>query len=170
MHLTQPLHKALIERPQAEALLCGGRRTLWAGLADRVARLAAVLRALGLQPGDRVGMLGLNSDHYLVYLYAVWWAGGVINPVNIRWSAQEIAYSLDDCDTRLLLVDEHFHTTTAGLQALSRSLATLLHWPTFFLCHVDKEKWSSRKQVRLGRQRKAQPERGASVALLAQAR
>ena len=128
MHLTQPLHKALIERPQAEALLCGGRRTPWAGLADRVARLAAVLRALGLQPGDRVGMLGLNSDHYLVYLYAVWWAGGVINPVNIRWSAQEIAYSLDDCDTRLLLVDEHFHTTTAGLQALSRSLATLLHW------------------------------------------
>ena len=70
MHLTQPLHKALIERPSAEALLCGGRRTTWTELADRVARLAAVLQAHGVQPGDRVAMLGLNSDHYVTFLYA----------------------------------------------------------------------------------------------------
>lgn len=128
MNLTQALHKALIERPSAEALLCGGRRTDWTTFVDRVARLAAVLQAQGVQPGDRVGMLGLNSDHYVTFLYASWWAGAVINPVNIRWSAKEIAYSLDDCDTRLLLVDEHFHAITAGLQALSKSLATLMHW------------------------------------------
>jgi acyl-CoA synthetase (AMP-forming)/AMP-acid ligase II len=128
MQLTQPLHKALIERPQAEALVCGARRMAWADFVDRVGRLAAVLRAQGLQPGDRVGMLGLNSDHYVVFFYAVWWAGGVINPVNMRWSAAEIAYSLDDCDTRLLLVDEQFHATAAGLHERSRSLRTLLHW------------------------------------------
>ena len=128
MNLTQPLHKALIERPNAEAMLCGGRRTDWATFVDRVARLAAVLQAHGVKPGDRVGMLGLNSDHYLAFLYASWWAGAVINPVNIRWSPKEIAYSLDDCDTRLLLVDEHFHAATAGLQSLSNSLATLMHW------------------------------------------
>ena len=128
MNLTQPLHKALIERPQAEAMVCAGRRTDWTGFVDRVARLAVVLQAHGVQAGDRVGMLGLNSDHYLVCLYASWWAGAVINPVNIRWSAKEIAYSLDDCDTRLLLVDEHFHAATAGLRSLSKCLATLLHW------------------------------------------
>ena len=128
MNLTQPLHKALIERPTAQALLSGGRRTTWVAFVDRVARLAAVLQAQGVQPGDRVGMLGLNSDHYLAFLYASWWAGAVINPVNIRWSAKEIAYSLDDCDTQLLLVDEHFHVATAGLQALSSSLTTLMHW------------------------------------------
>ncbi len=128
MNLTQPLHKALIERPHAEAMLCAGRRTDWSGFVDRVARLAAVLQAHGVQPGDRVGMLGLNSDHYLAFIYASWWAGAVINPVNIRWSAQEIAYSLDDCDTKILLVDEHFHAATAGLQSRSSSLATLMHW------------------------------------------
>ena len=63
MNLTQPLHKALIECPQAEALACAGRRWTWAAFTDRVARLAAVLQQLGLQPGDRVGMLGMNSDH-----------------------------------------------------------------------------------------------------------
>ncbi|WP_413894533.1 AMP-binding protein, partial [Candidatus Skiveiella danica] len=95
--------KALIECPQAEALACAGRRWTWAAFTDRVARLAAVLQQLGLQPGDRVGMLGMNSDLYVVFFHAVWWAGGVVNPVNLRWSAAEIAYSLDDCDTRILL-------------------------------------------------------------------
>jgi acyl-CoA synthetase (AMP-forming)/AMP-acid ligase II len=128
MNLTQPLHKALIECPQAEALACAGRRTSWQAFAERVARLAAVLQQLGLQPGDRVGMLGMNSDHFVIYLHAVWWAGGVINPVNIRWSAAEIAYSLDDCDTRILLVDAHFHAVAAGLRSQSRSLQQLLHW------------------------------------------
>jgi acyl-CoA synthetase (AMP-forming)/AMP-acid ligase II len=128
LRLTQPLHKALIEKPEAIALVCGPRRTAFAALVDRVARLAAVLRDLGLQPGDRVAMLGHNSDHYVVFFYAVWWAGGVINPVNMRWSAREIAYSLDDCDTRILLVDANFHAVVAGLTGLSTHLATLLHW------------------------------------------
>ncbi len=128
MQLTQPLHKALIERPQAEALACAGRRTSWSAFVDRVARLAAVLQQLGLQPGDRVGMLGMNSDHYVVFLHAVWWAGGVVNPVNMRWSAAEIAYALDDCDTRILLVDPQLHATAAALRGRSSSLQQQLHW------------------------------------------
>lgn len=128
MQLTQPLHQARLEKPDATALVCGPRRSTFAVLTDRVARLAAVLRAQGLQPGDRVAMLGHNSDHYIVFFYAVWWAGGVINPVNMRWSAREIAYSLDDCDTRILLVDENFHGTVAGLRSLSHSLRCLMHW------------------------------------------
>ena len=128
MQLTQPLHQARLEKPDAMDLVCGPRRSSFAALADRVARRAAVRRAQGLQPGDRVAMLGHNSDHCVVFFYAVWWACGVINPVNLRWSALEIAYSLDDCDTRILLADENFHGTVAGLRSLSHSLRSLLHW------------------------------------------
>ncbi|HVR54108.1 MAG TPA: long-chain-fatty-acid--CoA ligase [Pseudorhodoferax sp.] len=128
MYLTQPLHKALQERPQATVLVCGQRRSDFATFVDRVARLAGVLRTLGLASGDRVGMLGLNSDRYVEYLYAVWWAGGVINPVNVRWSPREVAYSLDDCDTRMLLADAHFSDTARAQRGLSRSLQTLLHF------------------------------------------
>ena len=49
-----------------------------------------------MQAGDRVAMLSLNSDRYLEYQMAVPWGGGVLNPCNIRWSAAEILYSLDD--------------------------------------------------------------------------
>ncbi len=126
MYLTQPLHKALRERPHRAAVVFGERRHSFAQLVDRVARLAATLRALGLQPGDRVGMMALNSDRYLEFLYGVWWAGGVVNPVNVRWSPREVAYSLDDCDTRILLVDDAFQATGQALRALSRSLRTLV--------------------------------------------
>ncbi|KQP13167.1 long-chain-fatty-acid--CoA ligase [Pseudorhodoferax sp. Leaf267] len=128
MELTQPLHKALQERPRATALVCGARRSDFATFVDRVARLASVLQSLGLAPGDRVGMLGLNSDRYVEYLYATWWAGGVINPVNIRWSPREVAYSLDDCDTRILLADGHFGAVAAAQRELSTSLKTLVHF------------------------------------------
>lgn len=127
MHLTQFLHKGLMERPQAVALVCGARRSSFAAFADRASRFAAALQALGLQPGDRVGMLALNSDRYIEYLWATWWAGGAINPVNVRWNPQEVAYSLDDCDTRILLVDDHFKDAASGLKELSKALQTLVY-------------------------------------------
>lgn len=126
MHLTQPLHKALQERPDATALVCGPRRKSFAQFVDRVARLAAVLRQQGVQPGDRVGMVGLNSDRYVEFFYATWWAGGVVNPVNVRWSPKEVAYSLDDCDTRLLLLDEHLQGQATEFARHSQSLQTTL--------------------------------------------
>lgn len=113
--------------PQAEALCCGERRRDWTQVADRVARLAAGLRAHGMREGDRVGMLALNSDRYVEYYYAVWWGGGAVNPVNVRWSAHEIAYSLDDCDTRILFVDDAFLPMLDKLREKSRSLRTLVY-------------------------------------------
>jgi acyl-CoA synthetase (AMP-forming)/AMP-acid ligase II len=128
MELTQSLHKGLQERPDATVLVCGERRHTFVQFVERVARLAAVLQSLGLKPGDRVGMMALNSDRYVEYFYAAWWSGGVVNPVNIRWSTREVAYSLDDCDTRILLVDAKFAELGRELKGLSRSLETLVYF------------------------------------------
>ena len=127
MYLTQSLHKALRECPQATAVVCGTQRRTYAQFQDRIARLAAALRQLGLQPGDRVAMMSLNSMRYVEYFSAVWWAGGAINPVNIRWNPNEVAYSLDDCDTRILFVDATFAPQLATLRSLSRSLKTVVY-------------------------------------------
>lgn len=127
MQLTQALHKGLRERPDFTVLHCGERRQSFTQLGDRVARLARVLQELGVGAGDRVAMLGLNSDRYVEYLFATWWAGGVINPVNVRWTAAEVAYSLDDCDTHILLVDDPFVPVAAALKGLSRSLVTRVY-------------------------------------------
>ena len=127
MRLTQLLNKGVLERPQATATVCGTRRRSFAELGDRVARLAGALQALGLPAGGRVGLLALNADRTLEVLWGTWWAGGVVNPVNVRWTPQEVAYSLDDCDTRILLVDDAFKGMADQLRALSRSLHTLVY-------------------------------------------
>jgi acyl-CoA synthetase (AMP-forming)/AMP-acid ligase II len=125
--LTDGLHRALRDCPGAEAVTAGERRYTYAAFTERVSRLAAALTSLGVLPGDRVGMLALNSHRYIEYFFGVWWAGGVINPVNIRWNPKEVAYSLDDCDTRVLLVDATFAPMVPMLRELSASLHTVIY-------------------------------------------
>jgi acyl-CoA synthetase (AMP-forming)/AMP-acid ligase II len=108
MQLTQGLHRSLQTTSDRTATVFGTRERSFREQADRIARLAAGLRALGVGAGDRVGMLALNSDRYAEYLLAVPWAGGVVNPVNIRWSVAEIAYALNDSGTSCLLIDDAF--------------------------------------------------------------
>ena len=108
MQVTQTLRKAAqvgSDRP----LTIFGNRTRTAGeVIERVRRAGAALTELGVAPGDRVGILALNSDRYFELLFATPWAGAVVNPVNVRWSVEEIGYSLVDCDTRVLFVDDTF--------------------------------------------------------------
>ena len=94
--------------------------------AGRVARLAGALRAAGAGDGDRVGMLALNSDRFHEFLLAVPWAGAVVNPVNLRWSPAEVAYSLTDCDTRVLLVDDAFAPVIPELRERAPNLTTVI--------------------------------------------
>jgi len=127
MYLTQGLHRALQQKPDSVATIFQGRRRTFAELASRVAKLAGALQGLGLKAGERVGMLALNSDRYLEYYLAVYWAGGAVNPANIRWAAAEIAYSLDDCETAILIVDDAFKVMAQGFKESCKSLRVLIH-------------------------------------------
>lgn len=127
MYLTQGLHRSLQQHPEAIATICGERRRTFAEFGDRVARLAGALRQRGFQAGDRAAILSLNSDRYLEYFLAVFWAGGVINPVNIRWSDVEIVFSLDDSDASVLFVDDHFLPAAQRFLPNCKSLRHVIH-------------------------------------------
>ena len=106
--LTQFLKANAAATPNAAASRHLDRERSWEEMRDRVARLAAGLRALDVAPGDRVAILALNSDRYLEYYFAVWWAGAAVVPMNTRWSAPENAYALKDAGARVLFVDDAF--------------------------------------------------------------
>ncbi|WP_326539206.1 acyl-CoA synthetase [Pseudorhodoferax sp.] len=127
MRQTQSLHRAVQQYPDRVATVFNGRRQTFRQLHERVARLAGALQALGMRAGDRVGMLALNSDRTLEFYLAVWWGGGVVNPVNTRWSAAEIAFSLQDCETAILFVDDAFVPMVPELRAQAPCLQTLLY-------------------------------------------
>lgn len=127
LYLTQALHRAVQLRPDATATLFQGRSRSYGELGQRVQRLAGALHRLGMQAGDRVGVLALNCDRTLEYYLGVWWAGGVVNPVNTRWSASEMLHSLDDCGTAILFVDDSFVPMLGTLQAQSKALRTCVY-------------------------------------------
>jgi long-chain acyl-CoA synthetase len=122
MHLTAGLHRSMQRHPDKIATVTGTRRQTYRQLVDRVARTASVLRALGLQPGERLSVLALNSDRMMELLLAGAWAGLVINPINTRWTAAEVAYALGDCSASALAVDGGLMATA---QAITQPLPAL---------------------------------------------
>ncbi len=127
MYMTQSLHRAVQQHPDRIAVRFGDRTRTFREFADRVARLAGALQALGMKPGDRVAMLSLNSDRFLEYQMAVPWGGGMLNPCNIRWSAAEILYSLEDSGSTILLVDDTFRPLVEQFRRDSTSLRDVIY-------------------------------------------
>jgi long-chain acyl-CoA synthetase len=115
MNITHGLRRALQINPTGLATVFGGRPRNWQEIGERVSRLAAGLRSLGVSPGDRVAMLSLNSDRYLELYLATAWAGAVIVPLNIRWSPLENEDAMRDCRAQVLFVDKTFAATGASL-------------------------------------------------------
>ena len=127
MYMTQGLHRALQQKPQAVAVRFAGSERTCKEFAGRVARLAGALQSLGMAPGDRVAMLALNSDTYLEYQFGVPWGGGVLNPCNIRWSAAEIIYTLQDCASSILIVDDAFKSMAAQIVKEASSIRHVIY-------------------------------------------
>jgi long-chain acyl-CoA synthetase len=116
VNLAQLLVRAARVHPDRPAVL-RGERLLWRyrELADRVARLAGHLRALGLAAGDRVAIVMRNDVAYLESLYAVWWAGLAAVPINAKLHAGEVAFILDDAGASALIASEDLADAVAPL-------------------------------------------------------
>ncbi|EJM24788.1 acyl-CoA synthetase (AMP-forming)/AMP-acid ligase II [Pseudomonas sp. GM21] len=127
MYMTQGLHRHMQQHPDATAIRYQGDGVTFAQLGDRVARLAGALQALGVASDERVAMLSLNSQRFIEYYLAVPWADAVLNPVNIRWSAAEIVYSLDDSQTSVLIVDDTFLALAEKIGSTAKTLRLMIY-------------------------------------------
>ena len=87
------------------AVIDGERTFTYAELHDRCGRLAGALRAAGVNPGDRVSTLVPNTHVALEAHFGVAWAGGVLNALNTRLSAGELAWIVGHAGSRILICD-----------------------------------------------------------------
>ena len=69
-------------------------------------RVAAVLRAGGVHPGDRVGLCLPKSIDALIAIFGALKAGAAYVPVDPYAPAARCAYILNDCSVRMIVVDE----------------------------------------------------------------
>ena len=126
MRLTQGIVRAAMVRGKGTAIIDGAQSFTWAEVADRVPRLAAVLRAHGLTEGGRVVLLAHNSHWSIEAFYAAFYAGGVMVPLNFRLSEQDLAVQVADCQPDVLLLGPDFLHLGEGLRAAAGGTARVL--------------------------------------------
>jgi long-chain acyl-CoA synthetase len=107
MNLACWLERAAKAHPSAPAIAQGDRIVDdYDAFGGAAARVAAGLIALGLEPGERVGIAAKNCVEYLHLLYGIWWAGCVAVPVNAKLHGAEIGWILENSGTRVLFADQ----------------------------------------------------------------
>lgn len=72
---------------------------------------AARLRTFGLQAGDRVAVMGKNSDTFLILFFAASRAGLVHVPINFALTGPELQYLIEDSTVDTLIVDDEYEET-----------------------------------------------------------
>jgi long-chain acyl-CoA synthetase len=80
----------------------------YAQLDEGSARTAAMLRAKGFEPGDRVGVMLPNVPYFAVAYYGILRAGGVVVPMNVLLKGREIGFYLEDSAAKLVLAWKDF--------------------------------------------------------------
>ncbi|OLF15890.1 FadD3 family acyl-CoA ligase [Actinophytocola xanthii] len=83
-------------------------RLSWRQLYAEVRTAARALIALDVRPGDRVAIWAPNTHHWVVAALAVTCAGGVLVPVNTRFTAGEAADLLTRSQAKVLVVAGEF--------------------------------------------------------------
>jgi long-chain acyl-CoA synthetase len=76
----------------------------WADVLDQASRMAAHLKAQGIQPGDRVALISKNTAHWMMTDFAIWMAGGVSVPLYPTLAPGTIRQILEHSVARLLFV------------------------------------------------------------------
>jgi len=92
MLTSDTLEAAARTNPDGIAWSFNGVERTWADADRRANRMANALLALGLEPGERIGLLGTNSDQFAEVFFALSKAGLIAVPLNIRSSATEIRF------------------------------------------------------------------------------
>ena len=100
------LENSAARYPDKTALVCDGRRLSYTELELFANRLAHALKAYGVQRGDRVAIHLDNSAEAVVALFAVLKADAVFVPVNPTTKSQKLAYVLNNCRARVLILPE----------------------------------------------------------------
>jgi fatty-acyl-CoA synthase len=100
------LLRTAAERPGHPALAMPERTWTYAELADRARATARSLIAMGVRPGDRVGVLMPNGFDILGAYFGTALAGACIVPINARFRLREMGHVAEDADVVCVLTSD----------------------------------------------------------------
>jgi acyl-CoA synthetase (AMP-forming)/AMP-acid ligase II len=108
MNLAEWLVRTARRLPNAPALFNGSAVVSdYAKFSRRAASIASALQArLGIGPGDRVAFVMSNCVEYLELLYASWFAGAAVVPINFKLHPKEAAWIIDNAEAKAVFISD----------------------------------------------------------------
>jgi fatty-acyl-CoA synthase len=100
--------------PERVAIVCGATRMSYGEFFDEARRLAGFLAASGVDEGDKVAIELVNSPHYMVTFFAAQLLGAVPVNVNYRYTGDEVAYLIENSDSKALVYHDTFADSAAA--------------------------------------------------------
>lgn len=92
--------------PDRPALMFPDGALTYAVLRDEAWRLARAMAALGVAPGDAVGILMLNAPEQVATTFAAAMLGATVVPINARYRSSELAFIAADARLRLIVTHD----------------------------------------------------------------
>ncbi len=114
MNIWMTLGKALDLYPEKIGIVDRDRSYTYRQVGERVAGLARFFQKQGIQPEDRISILEVNSHVFLEAYYAAAGLGAILNPLNYRLAAREIAFILNNAGSRWLIAATRFADIVKG--------------------------------------------------------
>ena len=94
--------------PDRNFMVFEKKRWTFAETNGRVNQLANALRQLGIEKGDRIGMLQVNCNQYIEAYFATAKLGAIFVPLNFRTKADELYFMINHAGVKMLFVGARY--------------------------------------------------------------
>ncbi|MDT7674431.1 MAG: long-chain acyl-CoA synthetase, partial [Pseudonocardiales bacterium] len=120
-NLARNLLNTAAKHPDRPAVKLDEQILSYADLLDTSARMAALLRSLGVEPGDRVALQLPNVPAFAIACYGALLAGATVVPMNPLLKAREVEYYLGDSGAKVVVVGEQMPEAAQQAGAAARA-------------------------------------------------
>ena len=120
------LNDPLIKSPRREIVYGDTHRYTYQDLNRRIARLAGGLTGLGASAGDTIAVFDYDSHRYLECFFAIPMIGAVLQTVNWRLSAEQIAYTINHAEARIIIINTDFLPVLEEIYARLETVKTVV--------------------------------------------
>ena len=110
--------------PDRDAIIFDDKRITFGELAERVNRLANAMADLGVEAGDRIGVMQVNCNEHIETYFATAKLDAILVPINFRARSEELSFMLNDSGVKLIVLGARYQDM---LRSIEGELTTLEH-------------------------------------------
>ncbi len=127
----KPVHHFLTgtaaAHPDYLAMTFNDQHTTYAELNDKVNKFAWILQKQGVNKGDRVALILINSPTYVISFFAIMKLGAIAANISVGVSGDELAYCLNNSGARLAITLDLFAQNLYNVISKTSVTTVILH-------------------------------------------